>query len=454
MGPRLSRTTFRTSRSLDFFSEKELIGQIGHPKRDWPLVVLKELVDNALDSCEEAGVPPEVRVSLDPAGITVNDNGPGLPATTLKGILDFRIRVSAREAYVSPTRGAQGHALKTLLAMPYVLDGTAGRVEIASGGSRHVITVQADQIRQEPIIHQTVHPDRLVKTGTAVKLHWPDSASSLFTDARERFLQMAEAYTWLNPHLSLRLSLFKTRLQFPATAPTWRKWGSSDPTSPHWYTAEHLGRLVAAYLTHDADAGREERTVREFVSEFRGLSGTAKQRAVLEATGLARAKLSALRSGHGLDGHALARLLAGMRAHSSPVKPAGLGVIGRAHLAARFGALGCTMETFTYTRKTDVSEDGLPWVLESAFGWCKELPGRRSIIGVNWSPALGNPFRELGVGQSLDTILERQKAGRDEPVIVFLHLAQPRVQYADRGKSSVVVDSDEVDEDKGDDDGD
>jgi DNA topoisomerase VI subunit B len=442
MGPRLSRTTFRTSRLLDFFSEKELVAQIGHPKEQWPLVVLKELVDNALDACEEAGVAPEVTVNLDPAGITISDNGLGLPAKTLKSILDFRLRVSAREAYVSPTRGAQGNALKTILAIPYVLDGTAGTVEIASGGRRHAITVQADQIRQEPIIHQTVHQDGLVRTGTTVTLCWPDSACSLLTDARERFLQMAEAYTWLNPHLSLTLSLFEERLQFPATAPTWRKWGPSDPTSPHWYTAEHLGRLVAAYLTHDADAGREERTVREFVAEFRGLSGTAKQRAVLEATGLAREKLSALRNAHGLDAQALARLLAGMRTHSSPVKPASLGVIGRDHLAARFAALGCTMETFNYTRKADVSEDGLPWVLETAFGWCETLPGRRSIIGVNWSPGIVNPFRELGVGQSLDTILERQKVGRDEPVILFLHLAQPRVQYADRGKSNVVVDGD------------
>jgi DNA topoisomerase VI subunit B len=47
----LKRETFTTSRVLDFFSEKELIAQVGHPVRDWPLVVVKELVDNALDAC-------------------------------------------------------------------------------------------------------------------------------------------------------------------------------------------------------------------------------------------------------------------------------------------------------------------------------------------------------------------------------------------------------------------
>ena len=44
-------------------------------------------------------------------------------------------------------------------------------------------------------------------------------------------------------------------------------------------------------MAHDADNGRD-RTVREFVAEFRGLSGTAKQKTVLEALGLSRAPLS------------------------------------------------------------------------------------------------------------------------------------------------------------------
>src|SRR5262245_24008166 len=51
--PKLARTTFATSRLLDFASEKELIAQTGHDVDDWPLVIVKELVDNALDACEE-----------------------------------------------------------------------------------------------------------------------------------------------------------------------------------------------------------------------------------------------------------------------------------------------------------------------------------------------------------------------------------------------------------------
>ena len=132
--PGLRRETFRTSRMLDFCSEKELVAQTGHRPAQWPLVVLKELLDNALDACEEAGIEPEVVITVDETGIMVADNGPGLPAETVKGVLDFTVRVSSREAYVSPTRGAQGNALKTIVAMPFVLDGGRGRVEIEACG--------------------------------------------------------------------------------------------------------------------------------------------------------------------------------------------------------------------------------------------------------------------------------------------------------------------------------
>ena len=42
---RLARTTLRTSRLLDFASEKELVAQTGHKPADWPLVILKEPFD-------------------------------------------------------------------------------------------------------------------------------------------------------------------------------------------------------------------------------------------------------------------------------------------------------------------------------------------------------------------------------------------------------------------------
>ena len=201
-----------------------------------------------------------------------------------------------------------------------------------------------------------------------------------------------------------------------------------------------MQRLIAAYITHGSRKG-ECRTVREFISEFRGLSGTAKQKAVLKATGLSQKPLTCLIDGERINQEAVERLLCSMKEQSKPVKPPMLGVIGKDHMRRRFEALGCEMESFAYKKVVD-DTDGIPWVVETAFAWHPEATSRRLVTGVNWSPGIVNPFRTLGpIGTSLDTILTQQRVNNDEPVILVLHMACARVRYTDRGKSAVVVNS-------------
>ncbi len=173
----IKRETFATSRLLDFFSEKELVAQIGHSKADWPLVAIKELLDNALDACEEAGIVPEITVTVTPGALSMQDNGPGLSADMVARILDYSVRISSREAYCEPARGAQGNAWKTLVAMPFVLSGNdQGGLTVRACGVEHHITVRVDRIRQTPVIqHQTAAAPQ-VQTGTFVQIHWPRSA--------------------------------------------------------------------------------------------------------------------------------------------------------------------------------------------------------------------------------------------------------------------------------------
>jgi DNA topoisomerase VI subunit B len=165
--PLLNRTTFKTSRLAEFCSEKEVVNQTGHNVEDWPVVVLKELVDNAIDACEEAGTAPEIRIEVADDKIVIADNGPGLPPETVEDILDYTARVSSREAYVSPTRGAQGNALKTILAMAFALDGESGETIIEAHGVAHRVTFSADRIRREPKITY-VREASLVQIGTRV----------------------------------------------------------------------------------------------------------------------------------------------------------------------------------------------------------------------------------------------------------------------------------------------
>jgi len=445
LNKQLTRATFRTSRLLDFCSEKELVAQTGHAVGDWPLVVVKELVDNSLDACEEAGIAPVIDVIVDDTGIIVRDNGPGIPPETVAGVLDFSERVSSREAYVAPDRGAQGNALKTLVAMPFVLDGKSGRIEVLARGIHHTISFTVDHIRQEPLIKHDAKPAPFVKKGTEVRIWWPSSACSILDRAEDRFLQIVDDYAFLNPHASISIDWRGTSCRLEATAGDWSKWRPQDPTSAHWYRDEDFRRLVGAYVSHDADRGRH-RTVREFISEFRGLSGTAKQKAVLEATGLKQTLLNDLVGDDGFDDVRPADLLHAMKERTKPVAPKALGTIGRQHLEQRFAEEACEPGSFRY-RKTQGVARGVPWVVETAFGWCPEgVDERRIITGVNWSPAIINPFRRFRYGLGLDYLLSTQRIERDDLVVLLVHVACARISYTDRGKSAIVIEDDALDE--------
>ena len=458
-GPILERTTFRTSRLLDFASEKELTMQTGHSKREWPLVIVKELIDNALDACEELGIAPQITVTVDERGIEVADGGEGIPPELVDLLLDFSIRASSREAYVAPDRGAQGNALKTIIAMPFVIDGERGRVDITGRGVRSEIEFGVDRIAQRPVADVR----RSLERGSSVRVYLPNLGTSSGDESRrpflqnvvyadgtrsdptedDRFIRLAEDFTFLNPHLTLTLDWFGETKRIEATNPGWSKWRPSSPTSPHWYEPEHLERLLGAYITHDRQNGNRRRTVREFVSEFRGLTSTIKQKAVLEETGLARASLAELLSEdeRDFDHEQVETLLRAMKAQAKPVIPKHLGTIGRAHLKARFDSLGVRPGSFEYVRKGHLGDDGLPQVTEIAFAALEdERANRRLITGVNWSAAWVNPFRQLGAsGEALEAILAERRFQWWQPIALLVHVAHPRVQYADRGKSTVVA---------------
>jgi len=437
---RLKRTTIATSRLMDFCSEKELVAQTGHQRAAWPLVILKELMDNALDACEDKSIVPVIDVEVSKSGIEVRDNGAGIPIRTVQRILDFTVRVSSREAYVAPDRGAQGNALKTLVMMPFVLSGNKkGKVEITSRGVRHTINVQVDAIRQEPVIdHKKAKSTEFVRNGSLIRLYIP---WCIVKDTKERFLQIADDYTFLNPHLTLNINWMGEQKRTEAIDKGWVKWRPNEPIPAHWYELKHFSRLIGAYIAHDQDRGRD-RTVRELVGEFRGLSSSAKQKLVLESTGLGRVNLSALVKNKTVNKEKTESLLAAMKEQTKPVKPNALGIIGKDNLAKKFETNGCDMKSFNYCKILNESDAGLPFVIETAFGWFGENSSatRRIVTGVNWSPGIINPFRELGTfGESLDSILEQQRIGRREPVVFLLHCAYPRVEYTDRGKSAVVI---------------
>jgi hypothetical protein len=268
---KIERVAFATSRLADYCNEKELVAQTGHESHHWPRVITKELVDNGLDECEEAEVAPVLEVTITtgkhgkPTRIVVEDNGRGIPSTTVSGIINYAIRISSREAYISPTRGRQGNALKTILPMSFIVGGKVkGETWIEARGVKHRLVFSVNQIRQEPFVKDIRSRSRM-RTGTRVTVFWPHDHQ---VDSVE-IAQLLKAYIWCNPHLTLRFHADgKEIIRYDATNPNWTKYRACDATSAHWYTLEQFERYAGALI--EKYGGRY--TVREFAAQFRGMS--------------------------------------------------------------------------------------------------------------------------------------------------------------------------------------
>jgi DNA topoisomerase VI subunit B len=449
---KIERVAFHTSRLMEFASEKELVAQTGHQSYEWPRVIVKELVDNGIDACEDAEIAPVIKVAITtgkgdkPTRIVIEDNGPGIHLNTIAGIIDYNVRVSSREAYISPTRGRQGNALKTVLPMSYVVGGKVqGETWIEAHGIKHRLIFSVNQIKQEPIVKHVRCQSRMMK-GTRVTVFWPANADAI--DVGE-ISDLLTQYIWVNPHLTLQFVVNgKTSIRREASNPDWNKYRACDATSAHWYTLEqferYAGALIAQELEERPTSSREKVTVREFATQFRGMSASKKQREVLRELVASHMSLHRFFGSEDKVNHErMETLLRLLQKHTRPVRPELLGVIGEEHLRRLCVSVGGEPQSFKYFVSTG-DTNGLPYVVEIATcpykQWVRgedNRRGRQLITGVNFSATLENPFQTFRGMEGLDETLTELRAGKYAPVIVCVHYVSPHIEYLDRGKSRI-----------------
>jgi hypothetical protein len=458
----LERITAEISRSSEYFSATELQAQTGQEKENFASVIAKESADNATDECEAAGVVPELGIdwARDEGIITlsISDNGRGMTPDLIKSILDFNIRVSNKAIYRSPTRGAQGNAFKTILGIPHSLGGIAP-VIIEARGVKHIIRASADPLGDVRIDHQ--QEESQVVQGTRVTVQIPGR------DQKFQPEDWARGFAMFNPHILVRIRQFEQngadgwQGNFPDSAflkseetyqPSvkfpgeWRKFLPTDLTSPHWYNTDSLERLIYAHLQSG-----ENKTLREFVKTFRGLSPNAKAKSVCDRfPGISR--LSNVQENPGV----VAELLATMKATAQPPKPETLGVAGEEHFRQLLDRLyGVKRHWY---KRLSLELDGIPYLVEVMVAET-EKPGAL-YHGLNFSPSFGDPIfiddakdkpipaPKFSGGYSLSGYLKNANCMPCEGdyyygahTAVVFHMVSPGIEFLDRGKTRLKLPS-------------
>jgi DNA topoisomerase-6 subunit B len=199
----------------EFFTKNRHLLGFDNPRKAL-LTCVKEAVDNALDAAEEAGILPEVVVTLavvpsngdapPPASqatrfrVTVIDNGPGIVRHQIPPIF-AKLLYGSKFHRLRMSRGQQGIGISA--AGMYAQLTTGKPVQIISRtrarGAAHYFEVQIDTKKNEPRIFENKKIDWKHERGTQVTLE----IEGRYQKGRASVDEFLEQVAIANPHVKL-----------------------------------------------------------------------------------------------------------------------------------------------------------------------------------------------------------------------------------------------------------
>ena len=171
-------------------------------KRKALLTTVKEAVDNSLDACEEAGILPELWITIDQLAeerfrVTVRDNGPGIVRAQIPNIFG-KLLYGSKFHRLKMARGQQGIGISA--AGMYGLLTTGKSVHITSRTSPkkegHHFQIQMDTAKNKADVVLEDTADVAWEQGTEVSIELVAS----FSKGRQSVDEYVEQTAIANPH--------------------------------------------------------------------------------------------------------------------------------------------------------------------------------------------------------------------------------------------------------------
>lgn len=240
-----------TQRNVEYFSRDGLRTLTGLDENLWELAIIKELLDNSLDALDRAFsekriTEKHVSLSTSKGRLVVSDNAGGIPEPVLDNVFNFDVYTSSKRDYRTPTRGAQGNALKTVIGICYLRE---YGLQYISGGKSISYMVNEPKLRASILefrkeIAASQEPDGVIISGV-------DIAAGSVRD-------IVRSYYLCNPDVTFDVA----GEVFQAVAQPENK---TERTYIHWYTLSDFEQLIQKI--HAGDPGG---TVRDFCGIFSG----------------------------------------------------------------------------------------------------------------------------------------------------------------------------------------
>jgi 5S rRNA maturation endonuclease (ribonuclease M5) len=457
----IDQRVIRRTRASDFYSYSGLLRNV-ISERLLYVAILKELVDNALDS-EPALVSVTFKCKPNSLAMTVASDGKPFPAKAIRRTFSSYDYFTSAKFWKKLLRGTLGNALKVVSGAPVALAERFGYprpkilVTVRSVGSSYEI-MAPDPGDWEPAIHRT---GKGISAGTEISLTLPyDIAHDYaYEDAHEYWRNvLMPAYFVFNPEIefdarttydSSRLRHLNWRIRFK---PVGKPQVYGGLSSVHWYMKGDFRRLMRDLAGTTPAYGAV--TLREFLSRLKGFSSPDSQRSLLQSSRLGTYSFQQVAKSERLS----ERLYEAAKSTVEAPHAESLGSIGRHTMHRALERIfGKNLQRFHYYQLPGVATVGgcqVPYVIEAGYA---RVTGATlyQFYGVNRAPFLlinpsdthEDPFEGVcwkwrtnrgkrESAYSLWNFLERFDLKKGEGAVVVLHVLCPNLNVKDYAKST------------------
>ena len=419
----------------EFFTKNRHLLGFDNPRRAL-LTTVKEAVDNALDACEEAGILPDVSVTIkqtngeDRFRVMVQDNGPGIVKKQIPRIFG-KLLYGSKFHRLKMSRGQQGIGISAAGMYGHLTTGRPVAITSRIGPSKpaHHYEVIINTKDNEPKILREEEVEWAPERGTLVEIELEGTFQRGLWSVDEYLEQTATA----NPHVTLRYhapdgkkETFERATQVLPVDP--------KEIKPHPYGIE-LGTLIK--MLHETTARtlagclhkdfcRVSKPVAEAICKRAGVGANARPRRIAQKE--ADRLLKAIRD---------TKL---MNPPMDCISPIGKQLI-EAGMRKQFDA-----DFFATVTRSPTVYRGIPFVIEAGVGYggkMKEGTSAKLMRFANRVPLLYNNgacaitqavakanWRQYGVDQSNGSL-------PTGPLLVFVHMASPWVPFTSESKEAI-----------------
>ena len=417
--------TFKGISPAEFFYRNRQMAGFGNPTQALYTTV-RELVENSLDSCEEAGVFPEIVVVIekkqsDTVQVSISDNGTGVPHEIVPdafGRVLFGSKYGSRQR-----RGTFGLGVTMSVLYGQITTDSAALIHTKTEDTEgKQFRVLVDVEKNTPII-ETEEVASRARHGTSVTI----TLNGNLKRAREKITEYLRLTGISTPYAQLKLKIEGETLSFGGSGRVLPSFPSICKPHPRSADMELLRRMVAQ---------SSEARLRDFLIDTFQQIGTRKAARFLKFL-----RMDPNQPMNSFSRQELIHLSHSLRNYGEfgRPKPDCLSPIGKEQFLSSVKS-EYHATSVSYASRGPLEWDGFPYVLEGVLAVGNIFPQREipSLFRfANRVPLLYDSNDDVFSKVLKRVSWNRYGVGAKNAVSLFVHLCSTRVPYSAAGKQSI-----------------